>query len=152
MERASLEASEITATTGGDFYVLFSPYEVLAFAKELDVTPDKMTLAITGGQDVRVLVYAYRAPGEPAQRLLDARHAMGGLHMNKTASYLPVTEVVIAGRRVAYLPSDNSAHSPYGEYDVAWDGVLVAVLGESLGADGTVPSSVSAAIEALPRP
>jgi hypothetical protein len=84
MDRASVEASEITATAGGDFFILFSPYEVLAFAHELGVSPDDMTLAITGGRAAGVLMYAYGAPGVPAQRMLDARHAMGGLYMNRT--------------------------------------------------------------------
>jgi hypothetical protein len=104
-DRTSFEASEITATVGGDSYVLFSPYEVLAFANELDASPEDMTLAITGGRDVGVLMCACRAPGASAQRMLDARHAMGGLDMNKSASYLPVTEVMIGGRHAAYTPA-----------------------------------------------
>jgi hypothetical protein len=148
---ASFEASEITATKGGDFYVLFSPYEVLAFAEALDVSPDDMTLAITGSQD-GVLIYAYRAPGVPAKRMLDARHAIGGMYMNKTAAHLPLTELAISGRDVAYMPAYDMTPSPYGEYDVAWDDVLVAIVGESLGDDGTVPQSISAAVEALPYP
>jgi hypothetical protein len=152
MDRASVEASEITATAGGDFFILFSPYEVLAFAHELGVSPDDMTLAITGGRAAGVLMYAYGAPGVPAQRMLDARHAMGGLYMNRTAPYLPVTDLLIDGRHVAYMPSDDSVTSRYGEYDLAWDGVLVAIVGDPLGPDRTVPPAVRAAVEALPYP
>ena len=148
----SLEAAEIAAMAGGDFYLVFSPYDVIGLADQLGISTDDMTIAVCGGRDVGAAVFAYGLPGKRAKRILEARHAMGGMQLNRMAALTPLTWLEIAGRRVAYMPTRDVLEPTSGEYDLAWDGVLISILGEPLGDDGSVPASIVAAVEALPQP
>lgn len=149
---ASLSGAEVAATAGGDTCVVVCGQVIVNLAETLGMSPGDMTVALGTADGVAVFFEAYHVPGVTAQRLLDAIHQTGGSFLNRHAALMSPMTLRIGSRDVLYIPSfgvGDPGDSATGEYDVAYDGVLIEILGEAPSADGTIPEAIVAAVEAL---
>jgi hypothetical protein len=147
----SISGPEAARLGGGDVCLLMCGDAVARLADALGMSPGDLTFALGVPDGVPVLFYAYRAPGAAAEDLLDAVQQSGGIYMNHYMAMVSPTVLRVGSRDVLYIPSIgiDPGDSSTGEYDVAYDGVLIEVVGEAPGADGTVPEAVDAAVRAL---
>lgn len=147
--RWSLAASDVPPA-GGDMCIFLCGNEPRDFADALGIRLERVTVAMSMGEQGGVGGVAFRAKGIATDRLVAAGVAISGGVVGGGTSSFPMT---VAGRDVTYLDRFGR-----GQYLVPVDDVLVFLYGEPpmtspghISPAGTVAPELVALIDALPR-